>query len=201
MDDSVGGFRAGEAYAANEVNALVWVHATLWDSQMRMYEAIVEPVSAEDKERFYEETKLFAALFGVPDEALPPTWSAFVAYNERMWESEQLAVSPAARDLVEFLYRPLFPGLGPMMRWSKMITAATLPPRLRDAFGLEFSSSTPVQYDRAVSRMRRLHRWLPDRFRYSPTYFEALARIAGQRSDLLTRLATRTTLGCWRLVS
>jgi hypothetical protein len=49
--------------------------------------------------------------------------------------------------------------------------------------------------------VRRLQRVLPQRLRYSPTYYEALARIAGRRSDLLTRLATRATLGRWRLVS
>lgn len=201
MDYSAGGFQSGAEYRANEVNALVWVHATLWDSLMRMYETIVEPVSASDKERFYEETRLFAMLFGIPEQALPPSWSTFVAYNERMWESEQLAVSPASRTLVEFLFTPLLPGLGPVMRWMEMITAATLPPRLRDAFELDFTAATPQRYERAVSRMRRLHRVLPDRLRYNPTYFEALARIAGRRSDPLTRLATRATLGCWRLVS
>ena len=37
LDYSAGGFAQGDEYRANEVNAMVWVHATLWDSAMRMY--------------------------------------------------------------------------------------------------------------------------------------------------------------------
>jgi uncharacterized protein (DUF2236 family) len=198
---SAGGYAQGEEYRANEVNALIWVHATLWDSAMRMYELIVEPVSAADKERYYEETKLFALLFGIPELALPPDWGSFLEYNERMWESDQLAVTPAALNLSKFLFKPLFPGLGPLMRWMEMVTAATLPPRLRHAFDLQYSKATPQQFERTVARMRRLQRALPEHLRYSPTYYEALARIEGRRSDLLTRIATRVAFGRWRLVS
>jgi uncharacterized protein (DUF2236 family) len=201
LEYSAGGYGQGEEYRANEVNALIWVHATLWDSAMRMYELIVEPVSAADKERYYEETKLFALLFGIPELALPPDWGSFLEYNERMWESDQLAVTPAALNLTKFLFKPLFPGLGPLMRWMEMVTAATLPPRLRHAFELQYSDATPQQFERTVARMRRLQRALPEHLRYSPTYYEAVARIEGRRSDLLTRIATRATLGRWRLVS
>jgi uncharacterized protein (DUF2236 family) len=201
LEYSAGGFVQGAEYRANEVNALMWVHATLWDSALRMYELVVEPVNDADKARYYEETKLFALLFGIPESALPPDWPSFVEYNERMWESDQLAVTPAALHLTKFLFKPLFPGLGPLMRWMEMVTAATLPARLRHAFELRFSDTTPAQFNRTVARMRRLHRTLPPHLRYSPTYFEALARIEGRRSDLLTRIMTRGTLGCWRLVS
>jgi uncharacterized protein (DUF2236 family) len=201
LDYSAGGFARGEEYRANEVNALIWVHATLWDSAMRMYELVVEPVSAADKERYYEETKLFALLFGIPEGALPPDWSSFLEYNQRMWDSNQLAVTPAALDLMRFLFKPLFPGLGPLMRWMEMVTAATLPPRLRHSFELTYSDESSRQFARTVARMRRLQRVLPQHLRYSPTYFEALARIEGRRSGVLTRIATRATLGCWRLVS
>jgi uncharacterized protein (DUF2236 family) len=198
---SAGGYGQGEEYRANEVSALIWVHATLWDSAMHMYELVVEPVSAADKDRYYEETKLFALLFGIPEHALPPDWDSFLEYNRRMWESDQLAVTPAALNLTKFLFKPLFPGLGPLMRWMEMVTAATLPPRLRQAFELKYSDATPKQFERTVARMRRLQRVLPAPLRYSPTYYEALARIEGRSSDLLTRVTTRATLGRWRLVS
>lgn len=198
---SAGAFAQGEEYRANEAHALLWVHATLWDSALRMYELVVESLSADDKERFYAETKLFAYLFGIPDEILPASWLDFVAYNERMWQSERLAVTPAALELTQFLFKPLIPGLGPVMRSMKLITAATLPARVREAFKLPYDASTSRKFERIVRRVRYLHGVLPDRLRYSPTYFEALARIADRRSDAFTRVATRATLGRWRLVS
>jgi uncharacterized protein (DUF2236 family) len=201
LESSAGGHAQGEHYAANEAHALMWVHATLWDTTVRMYEHVVEPLSAAEKDRFYEETKLFAYLFGIPDRVLPPDWAAFVAYNERMWESDQLAVTPAAVELTRFLFKPLAPGLGPLMRSMKLVTAATLPPRLREEFKLPYDGSMPARFERIARRIGRLHRMSPDRLRYSPTYFEALARIEHRRSDVFTRLATRATLGRWRLVS
>jgi hypothetical protein len=104
-------------------------------------------------------------------------------------------------ELTKFLFRPLFPGLGPLMRSLQVATAATLPPRLRAAFKFPYDASTPERFARIVRRMHRLHHALPDRIRYSPTYFEALARIEGRKSDVITRLATRAALGRWRLVS
>jgi uncharacterized protein (DUF2236 family) len=201
LECSAGGFAQGEEYRANEAHALLWVHATLWDTAVRMYELVVEPLHDAEKERFYAETKLFASLFGIPEQLLPPSWSDFIAYNERMWESDQLAVTPAALELTQFLFKPLMPGLGPIMRSLGLVTAATLPPRLRDAFKLHYDSATSVRCNRIVSRVRAMHRISPDRLRYSPTYFEALARIADRKSDVFTRLATRAALGRWRLVS
>jgi len=201
LDYPAGGFEQGEEYRANEVNALIWVHATLWDSAVRMYELVVEPLTLDEKNRFYEETKVFAQLFGIPEDALPSDWQAFEAYNESMWRSPQLAVTPATLELTRFLFKPLLPGLGPVMRWAEMVTAATLPMPLRAAFELKYSDVTPRQFERTVNFMRFLQRRLPAHLRYSPTYFEALARIHGRRSDVFTRLATRASLGCWRLVS
>jgi len=201
LEHSAGGFVQGAEYGANEAHALLWVHATLWDSAVRMYELVVEPLTNDEKERFYAETKLFAYLFGIPESLLPHDWAAFVAYNERMWESEQLAVTPAALDLTKFLFKPLVPGLGPLMRSLQLVTAASLPPRLRAGFKLPYDENTPMQFERIVRRMHRLHHALPDRLRYSPTYFEALARVEGRRCDVFTRLATRAALGRWRLVS
>lgn len=201
MDYEAGTFAHGSEYRANEVNALVWVHATLWDSAMRLYEEVVERVSATDKERFYQETKLFAYLFGIPDRALPQDWPAFVAYNEAMWASDVLTVTPAARELTRFLFQPLSPALAPTMRWMQRVTAGTLPARLRESFQLPYDERAQRSYARTLRNASALHRRLPDRLRYSPTYFEALARIADRRSDVFTRLITRAVLGRWRLVS
>jgi uncharacterized protein (DUF2236 family) len=201
MSYPAGAFHAQSEYRANEVNALIWVHATLWDSLIRLYEAVVEPLSAVEKERFYEETKTFALLFGIPLDALPADWPAFVAYNERMWSSDQLTVTPATLELTRFLFKPLYPGLGPVMRWMRRITAATLPPRLRDGFKLPADSSVERSYRRTLRTARRLHRWLPDHLRYNPTWFEARARVAGRGADPFTRLLTRIAFGRPTLVS
>lgn len=66
---------------ANEAHAMLWVHTTLWETQIMMYEQFVGKLTSEQKEKYYQETKLFAYLFGIPEEIIPPTWNDFMEYN------------------------------------------------------------------------------------------------------------------------
>lgn len=200
MEQAAGPFVRGSEYFANELHALMWVHATLWDSLVEMYELIVSPLTGEEKQRFYDETKRFAQLFGIPPETLPVDWNAFREYNVAMWASDVLTVTPAAVALKRDLFKPLVAPLAPLMRWGEHITAATLPPRLARDFDLPVGPRSQAHFERAVCRFRSLHRHLPDRFRYSPPYFEALARIRARRADPLTRLLNRVAFGRWVVV-
>ncbi|MGB1061614.1 MAG: lipoprotein insertase outer membrane protein LolB, partial [Ketobacter sp.] len=88
-----GAFKKGSDYGANEVSAMIWVSATLWDTLVRMYEEYEEPLTDNEKDQFYEEIKLFNMMFGIPESAMPRDWAAFVDYNETMWYSPQLTVT------------------------------------------------------------------------------------------------------------
>ena len=96
---AIGPFASGSGYRANEIAGLQWVHATLTETALLMHDLVLGPLSHEERERYYAESKVFAALFGIPGNRLPPDWPAFVAYNETMLESDTLTVSPAAREI------------------------------------------------------------------------------------------------------
>ena len=91
---------------ALERDAALWVHSTLWDTSVRVFELAVRRLSPAEKSAYYEETKRFASLFGIPRAALPADWPDFEAYNRRMWASPELEVTPAARDIADLLFRP-----------------------------------------------------------------------------------------------
>jgi uncharacterized protein (DUF2236 family) len=57
------------------------------------------PLSSADRERYYAESCILAALFGIPQTSLPLSWEEFTAYNRAMWDSETLTVTPEARAL------------------------------------------------------------------------------------------------------
>ena len=94
----VGDFARGTRYDANQVEGLLWVFATLWETSALVYELVVAPLSDDEKEQYYTEGKRFAACFGIPLDALPADWSAFIAYNERMWNSSSGGRCGVARD-------------------------------------------------------------------------------------------------------
>jgi uncharacterized protein (DUF2236 family) len=66
LPESVAIFPQGSSYEANEVNALVWVYATLVESALLAYDSVLPPLSHGEREAYYAESKRMAALFGIP---------------------------------------------------------------------------------------------------------------------------------------
>ena len=194
IPEAAGPFAAGSRYEANEPEALLWVHATLWDTSILCWEAMRGPLPDDTKARYYEETKRFAYLFGIPDEVLPPGWPEFRAYVERTLEGGTLAVAPCAAEMAHFLFRPLVPGTGPLLRWYARFTAGLLPERLARDFGLPASNAE--QRERDLRRMRRLFARLPERLRFLPAYVAARRRLEGRTDrDLVGEALSRLLVG------
>src|SRR6266849_3424231 len=99
--ETAGPFAAGCLYEANDIAALRWVHATLIDTALVAHGLVHPPLSPEDRERYWAEARLFAAFFGIPQDAMPQSWADFAADNETMWRSDVLTVSDQARSIVE----------------------------------------------------------------------------------------------------
>src|ERR1700738_4199208 len=81
LPESVAGYPQGSPYEANEVNALLWVYATLLESALLAYDSVLPPLSYAERETYYTESKTLHALFGIPPAAMPVDWSGFEAYN------------------------------------------------------------------------------------------------------------------------
>jgi uncharacterized protein (DUF2236 family) len=195
LAETAGFFAAGSTYRANDVAALLWVHATLTDTALAAFELVNAPLSPEDRERYYAEARLSAALFGIPQDAMPGGWADFTRYIDQMFASDSLAVSGAARHIAA----ELFSGAATRWRaplWYRALTAQLLPPRLRDEFGLAYGRAEQRSAERALRLLRRLYPWMPARFRYVAPYHEACARLAGRdRPDSLTRALNRLWIG------
>jgi uncharacterized protein (DUF2236 family) len=199
VSDSAATLRAGRHYEANHVEALVWVFATLVESAVLAYGFVLPPLTGDECERYYAETKHMAALFGIPAAALPPDWAAFLRYCAAMHASDILGVDPLARTMAH----RLLAGSGSWVRppgWYRALTAWWLPPRFRQEFALVFSA----REQRIVERTRRwlppLYRSLPARMRQTGPYFEALERMRSQPPSLLTRMNNRFWMGQNRLM-
>jgi uncharacterized protein (DUF2236 family) len=194
MPSDIGPFAKGSQYRANDIAALRWVFATLIDGAVQAHDMVLPALTADEREHYYAESKLFAALFGLASDDLPADWPAFAAYNAAMWRSDILTVSPAAREIAQ----ELLSGAGTVLRaprWYRAVTAAMLPERLRAPFNLPFGERERHKADRALAGIRRLYPLLPPRLRYVAPYHEAVARLSGQRPDRVTRLLNRIWIG------
>jgi uncharacterized protein (DUF2236 family) len=197
--EAVADYPKGSRYRANEANALLWVHATLIDSALVAYECVRPPLTVEDRERYYAETKRFAALFGIPAEVLPEDWAAFEAYNRGMWASNALGVNALSRQLGQALLR----GAGSRVHipaWYRALTAAWMPERLRVEFQLEFGAREQAAAARAMRWLPRICPLLPKAVRFVGPYQEACARLSGRRVGPLIRASNRFWMGQPRMM-
>lgn len=190
LADDVGPYAAGTPYAANLPDALLWVHATLWDTSVQVYELVVGPLSGDVKAAYYEETKRFAALFGIPDDVVPPDWKAFRRYVDGMLASPAITPSRSARALAHFLLRPPGTWIGPVWDWYAAVTARLLPPRLRDGFELAYGWREQALAEASLAGLWASWWTLPGRVRYLPAWRDGARRAAGDGPDPLDALVT-----------
>jgi uncharacterized protein (DUF2236 family) len=198
LTENVAGWKQGSHYQANEIAALRWVYATLVDSAVMAYEAVLGPLSSQERDAYYSETKTLAALFGLPAAALPADWAAFLLYIREMTASDSLGVGRTARSMAQ----DLLSGAGSWIRpprWYHALTALWLPERLRDEFALDFRDADRVAAERALRRVPGIYRGLPASIRFIGPWREAQARIYQRRAGLVTSLSNRFWIGQPRL--
>ncbi len=195
LPQDVGCFPAQSEYLANDLAALVWVSATLIDSTIIAYELVLPPLTAAEREQYYEESRRTAALFGIPRECLPENWRAFGAYMQSMLQSNTLAVSDATCAMAQRLQA----GAGRRIRtpfWYRALTARLMPAHLRHEFRLVYGERERRSAERAMRWLRRVYPRLPATLRFVGPYNEVCSRLNGRlRPSLAVRLSNRLWIG------
>jgi uncharacterized protein (DUF2236 family) len=199
LPESVAGYPQGSPYQANEVNALLWVYATLIESALFAYDSVLPPLSHTEREAYYTQSKTLAALFGIPPEALPVDWSGFEAYSRAMLTSDMLGVNPLSRVMAHQVLH----GRGswvPVPDWYRALTAASMPERLRSEFALQYGKREEDAAARARERLAKFYRRAPAALRFVGPYQEANARLFARRVNVLTLASNRFWMGQSRMM-
>ena len=187
LRQDAGRYPAGTPYDARDPGLLMWVHATLVDTALLVYDRYVAPLSLSDRAAYYEEQKLFAEMFGVPRELLPETYLDFTRYFDDVVERE-LAVTAALKDVIDAtLLNPLLPPPArplrrPLAEAVKWQTAATLPSRLRDELGLGWGPARLRLSEISESLVRTVLPLVPGALREYPKARAADRRLEGSES-------------------
>src|SRR5262245_56758108 len=112
-----------------------------------------------------------------------------------MGRSSTLTVTAPARVMAHRLLAVAYTWL-PIPAGYKSLTAALLPPRLRDAFALRYGKAEEGDVQQFLGRTRQIYPYLPARLRYVGPYQEAEQRLAGRaRPDFVARICNRFWMG------
>ena len=154
LREDAGRFAAGTTYDATDPALLLWVHATLVDTSLLVYQRYVARLTRDELEQTYEESKIAARLLGVSDAIIPPDLNAFRAYVDNVIASD-LSAAPFQRALVADVLHPNIRFVPKPAFWPAVaLTVDLLPPRVRELFGLlqTRSGRLVANWSRAVVR-------------------------------------------------
>jgi len=169
LDGAVGRYCAGTVYDAADPELMLWVHATLVDSALLVYERFVQPLSHRAREAYYEESKITARLFAIPSEYIPATLADFRNYMHEMIEGGQLAVGATGRRIAASVLRPpLAPGLRQAAASASFFTTGLLPPTVRALYGLAWDERRERRLNRLAGLSRLALPVLPSLLRDFP---------------------------------
>jgi uncharacterized protein (DUF2236 family) len=153
-------------FRADDPALLLWVYATLIDGTMFAYDTFLGPLGEAQWRSFYVAGAPAAELLGIPRRYFPADLTAFRAYFDAALE-DALEVGPAAREIAGALFSvPPFPRV---LGWpAHVLAAGTLPPRIREAYGLPWGVTTRAAYRTGVEAARAVLRSLPPGVRTVP---------------------------------
>ena len=160
----------GEAYDALDPALLVWVWATLVDTALVCYERCFGALSAVDRERYLEESKLVAYACGVPDGGCPATWEEFQGYMALVIATE-LRATPAGLAVAHATMVPPLPKpLGTLTAAPlQLVTAGLFPPSLREEFGFTWDAERERRLRRFFAVVGGAARLVPQPLRLLPS--------------------------------
>ena len=181
-DESGGRYPEGTPYDAHDPDLLMWVHATLVDTSILVYDQYVRALSLDERRAYYQEQKLLNEQYGVPLEAMPESYDDFVAYFERMVD-EELAVTDALRDVVGSILDPELPAAAkiaarPLLGAMRLATVGLLPVTLRERLGFDWSPRRERLLGASRTAVRGMLPLMPALAREFPAARKAKKRVA-----------------------
>jgi uncharacterized protein (DUF2236 family) len=167
----------GLPFDARDRDLLLWVHASLVDSQLMFEGLTVGKLDEEGRERFHHEQMFGAELIGLDRSHIPPTVAELRDYIGGVLSSGELRVTDETMRIAELIRHP--PGdvpWRPLVRRLAWWAFATLPEPLRTAYGVRWSAMKELQLQGSLRTLKVIRPLVPAAFR------EILpARVAAER--------------------
>lgn len=192
LTETQGRYCQGASYSAATPDLLLWVLATLIDSSLYYYDALVAPLGLSAREHYYQELRAASRLLGLTPEQMPPSYAAFCAYFNRALMDDTLSVGEAGRGLAAALLDPRH--LGATLSFAaRALATTTLPDRLRAEYGFSIGKRERFTARALMALLRMFASVMPLRVRQARPW-----RVAWHRTDkTAARGAPALSMSIW----
>jgi uncharacterized protein (DUF2236 family) len=190
LPEAAGAHAAGTAYSAFDPELMLWTLAVIADSGRAMYETMVRPLAAEEREALWQDYVRFGELFGMPRDVAPSTYPEFRAWFDAKLASPDLHATEHALEMA-----PLVAFRQPVPRSARgnvavqnLVIKGTLPPRVREIFDIPWSAAHEAAFRSVAAGHRRARPAFPRRVRRgrNDVFFDVVTQAEKRRGGTPT---------------
>jgi uncharacterized protein (DUF2236 family) len=187
---AAGAHAAGTPYSALDPELMLWTLAVIADSGRAIYETLVRPLDPGELEALWQDYVRFGELFGLPREAVPATHRKFAAWFEERLASPDLHATAHALEMAPLVAfrQPVAPAARLNIAAQNLVIKGTLPPRVREIFGIEWGARHERAFRALAAAYRRGRHAMPHRIRRgrNDVFFDTVTRSERRRGGTRT---------------
>lgn len=184
LPEAAGGHPAGTPYSAFDPKLMLWTLAVIADSGRAMYEATVRPLTDDEREELWQDYVRFGELFGLPAGEVPGSYREFSAWWQERMSSPDLQATEHGLEMAPLVAfeQPVPPLARGNLALQNHVIRGTLPPRVRNIFGIAWSPAHEAAFRATAAAHRRARRLFPYQVRRGRNdYFFKLVSDAERR--------------------
>ena len=169
---------------------MLWTLAVIADSGRALYETMVRPLAAAEREALWQDYLHFGELFGMPREVAPASYPEFEAWWQERLASPDLQATPHALEMAPLVAfeQPVPASARGNLAMQNLVIKSTLPPRVREIFGISWGERQEKSFRAVAASHRRARHLFPRRMRRgrNDVFFDSVTRSERRRGGTRT---------------
>jgi uncharacterized protein (DUF2236 family) len=190
LPEATGAHPAGTAYSAFDPELMLWTLAVIADSGREMYETMVRPLSPGEREDLWQDYVRFGELFGLPRGEVPASHREFSAWWEERLASPDLQATAHGLEMAPLVAfrQPVPAAARGNLAVQNHLIKGTLPPRVRDIFGIPWTRAHEASFRALAATHRRARRLFPRALRRgrNDVFFDVVTKAERERGGTAT---------------
>jgi uncharacterized protein (DUF2236 family) len=152
-EDAGAHYPAGTPYSAFDPELMLWTVAVIADSAEWFYDRLVRRLTGEEREALWQDYLRFAELFKMPLSVAPPPYREFREWYEGQLAGSDLHLTEEARFMgyASAFEIPVPSSRRPAKRLHDLLMLGSLPERVRELYGLRYTTAQRVACSAALA--------------------------------------------------